>query len=41
MADANVLLANSTKPTAAPQQRGVQFHLMTHPGANHGLSTPH
>lgn len=41
MADANVLLANSTKPTAAPQQRGVQFQLMTHPGANHGLSTPH
>lgn len=41
MANAKVLLANSTKPTARVEQRGVQFHLMTYPGAKHGLSTPH
>ncbi len=35
MADDNVLLANSTKPPAALQQRGMQFRLMTYPGAKH------
>lgn len=40
MADDNVLFANSTKLMSALQERGVQFELMTYPGAKHGLSTP-
>ncbi len=40
MADDNVLFANSTKLMAALQQRGIQFRLMTYPGAKHGLSSP-
>jgi dipeptidyl-peptidase-4 len=40
MADDNVLFANSTRLMGALQERGVQFELMTYPGAKHGLSTP-
>lgn len=40
MADDNVLFSNSTKLMAALQNKGVQFDLMTYPGAKHGLSTP-
>jgi dipeptidyl-peptidase-4 len=40
MADDNVLFANSTRLIRELQQRGVQFDLMTYPGAKHGLSTP-
>ncbi|MBZ0221478.1 MAG: S9 family peptidase [Dokdonella sp.] len=40
MADDNVLFSNSTKLMAALQNKGVQFELMTYPGAKHGLSTP-
>ncbi len=40
MADDNVLFSNSTKLMAALQAKGVQFRLMTYPGAKHGLSTP-
>ena len=40
MADDNVLFVNSTRLMSALQQRGVQFELMTYPGAKHGLSTP-
>ena len=40
MADDNVLFANSTTLMAALQERGIQFRLMTYPGAKHGLSTP-
>jgi dipeptidyl-peptidase 4 len=40
MADDNVLFVNSTRLMSALQQRGVQFALMTYPGAKHGLSTP-
>jgi len=40
MADDNVLFVNSTRLMAALQQRGIQFDLMTYPGAKHGLSTP-
>ncbi len=40
MADDNVLFANSTRLMSELQQRGVQFELMTYPGAKHGLSTP-
>jgi dipeptidyl-peptidase-4 len=40
MADDNVLFINSTRLISELQQRGVQFELMTYPGAKHGLSTP-
>lgn len=40
MADDNVLFVNSTRLISELQQRGVQFELMTYPGAKHGLSTP-
>jgi dipeptidyl-peptidase 4 len=40
MADDNVLFVNSTRLMSALQNRGVQFELMTYPGAKHGLSTP-
>jgi dipeptidyl-peptidase-4 len=40
MADDNVLFVNSTRLISALQTRGVQFELMTYPGAKHGLSTP-
>ena len=40
MADDNVLFVNSTRLMSELQQRGVQFDLMTYPGAKHGLSTP-
>ncbi len=40
MADDNVLFTNSTRLMSELQQRGVQFGLMTYPGAKHGLSTP-
>jgi len=40
MADDNVLFTNSTRLMRELQQRGVQFDLMTYPGAKHGLSTP-
>jgi dipeptidyl-peptidase-4 len=40
MADDNVLFANSTALMSELQRRGVQFELMTYPGAKHGLSTP-
>jgi dipeptidyl-peptidase-4 len=40
MADDNVLFVNSTRLMSELQQRGVQFELMTYPGAKHGLSTP-
>jgi len=37
MADDNVLFTNSTRLMSALQQRGVEFELMTYPGAKHGL----
>jgi dipeptidyl-peptidase 4 len=40
MADDNVLFTNSTRLMLELQQRGVQFDLMTYPGAKHSLSTP-
>jgi dipeptidyl-peptidase 4 len=40
MADDNVLFINSTRLMSDLQHRGVQFELMTYPGAKHGLSTP-
>jgi dipeptidyl-peptidase-4 len=40
MADDNVLFTNSTRLMSELQRRGVQFELMTYPGAKHGLSTP-
>jgi dipeptidyl-peptidase-4 len=40
MADDNVLFANSTRLMSELQNRGIQFELMTYPGAKHGLSTP-
>lgn len=40
MADDNVLFLNTTKLMAALQERGVQFQLMTYPGAKHGLNLP-
>ena len=40
MADDNVLFLNSTKLMAALQERGIQFDLMTYPGAKHGLNLP-
>ncbi len=40
MADDNVLFVNSTRLMTDLQQRGVQFELMTYPGARHGLSSP-
>ncbi|GGY84254.1 alpha/beta fold hydrolase [Pseudoduganella plicata] len=38
MADDNVLFTNSTKMIDALVNRGVQFELMTYPGAKHGIS---
>src|SRR5450830_311617 len=38
MADDNVLFTNSTKMIDALVNRGVQFELMTYPGAKHGVS---
>ena len=38
MADDNVLFSNSTQLMAELQKRGIQFDLMTYPGAKHGLS---
>ncbi|MGC1522177.1 MAG: alpha/beta fold hydrolase, partial [Steroidobacteraceae bacterium] len=40
MADDNVLFVNSTRLMSELQRRGVQFELMTYPGAKHSLSTP-
>jgi dipeptidyl-peptidase-4 len=40
MADDNVLFVNSTRLMSEMQNRGIQFELMTYPGAKHGLSTP-
>jgi dipeptidyl-peptidase-4 len=40
MADDNVLFTNSTRLMSELQHRGIQFDLMTYPGAKHGLSTP-
>jgi dipeptidyl-peptidase-4 len=38
MADDNVLFTNSTKMIDALVNRGVQFELMTYPGAKHGIA---
>jgi dipeptidyl-peptidase-4 len=38
MADDNVLFTNTTKMVDALVSRGVQFELMTYPGAKHGVS---
>jgi dipeptidyl-peptidase-4 len=38
MADDNVLFTNSTKMIDALVNRGVQFDLMTYPGAKHGIA---
>lgn len=38
MADDNVLFSNSTTLMTALQKRGIQFDLMTYPGAKHGLT---
>lgn len=38
MADDNVLFTHSTRLMQALQDRGVQFELMTYPGAKHGLA---
>ncbi len=38
MADDNVLFTNSTKMIDALVNRGVQFELMTYPGAKHGVA---
>ncbi|QBE62633.1 S9 family peptidase [Pseudoduganella lutea] len=38
MADDNVLFTNTTKMVDALVNRGVQFELMTYPGAKHGVS---
>jgi dipeptidyl-peptidase-4 len=35
-----VLFVNSTRLMSEMQNRGIQFELMTYPGAKHGLSTP-
>jgi len=40
MADDNVLFLNSTKLMSALQKRGIEFELMTWPGAKHGLRGP-
>lgn len=40
MADDNVLFTHSTRLMSELQSRGIQFELMTYPGAKHGLSTP-
>ena len=37
MADDNVLFVNSTKLMSALQKKGIDFELMTFPGAKHGL----
>jgi dipeptidyl-peptidase-4 len=37
MADDNVLFTNATKLMGELQQRGLEFELMTYPGAKHGL----
>ncbi len=39
MADDNVLFVNSTALMSGLQKRGIQFDLMTYPGAKHGLSS--
>jgi dipeptidyl-peptidase-4 len=39
MADDNVLFTNTTKMIDALVNRGVQFELMTYPGAKHGVSS--
>ena len=39
MADDNVLFTNSTRLIDALVNRGVQFDLMTYPGAKHGISS--
>ncbi len=38
MADDNVLFTNSTKLFKALQDANIEFHMMTYPGAKHGLS---
>jgi dipeptidyl-peptidase 4 len=38
MADDNVLFTNTTKLIDQLVKRGVQFDLMTYPGAKHGIS---
>jgi dipeptidyl-peptidase-4 len=40
MADDNVQFTNSTELMAALQHRGIQFRLMTYPGAKHSISGP-
>jgi dipeptidyl-peptidase-4 len=37
MADDNVLFTNATKLMGELQKRGLEFGLMTYPGAKHGL----
>ncbi len=39
MADDNVLFSNTTRMIDALVRRGVQFDLMTYPGAKHGMSS--
>lgn len=39
MADDNVLFTNTTRMIDALVNRGVQFQLMTYPGAKHGISS--
>ena len=39
MADDNVLFSNTTRIIDALVKRGVQFDLMTYPGAKHGMSS--
>ena len=39
MADDNVLFTNTTRLIDALVKRGVQFELMTYPGAKHGMSS--
>jgi dipeptidyl-peptidase-4 len=38
MSDDNVILANTTRLTAALQKRGVTFDMMEYPGARHGIN---
>jgi dipeptidyl-peptidase-4 len=37
LSDDNVILANTTRLTAALQQRGVTFDMMEYPGQRHGI----
>ena len=40
MADDNVLFTHTTKLIKALQDRGIQFELMTYPGAKHSMQEP-